>query len=555
MKISHRRAVLGLLLAAGSAVTVTVSAQPSVSIDFAGASIPSSSTNPADVVRTSTGTISDAPGYQFAFNPIVRGTGFLGAILIPNPIPLGDVLNIFIPGQQRILYGAMRNPPATSPVQLDREVVSGTFSGFDINLTFLQTIRADHKGEAGIRNIQKPFGLGIAVDSGGATFTTWTPPAPRQSEWHFDGDLMSVKESGLAPAAGPGQIRYLDDSRFGPILGGPGELTSYPSPPTPQNVTQAQSSFGTTTSFGIPGPGGEEDTVYKTSPPRNLSDPTNPAKSRGIGLALWPNTRDYWPEDRNGQWTMIWDLYIPASSWTSTNVAPLIEDNHNNDGEADSFIRNVAGQAKFGYQIDQGPELTVAQIQPGQWFRLALSSDGYRSKQGRVFVNGVYVGTTGGDWVYASTKSTDPRYGDVSSTNPQGTTVPAGTWTSWGRFPSPWAQSPTSAMAPMASTICLFADLMGRGESVYIANFLYSDEAMSDAQITALGGPSARGIAYLKTPACVVDLNMDGLVDFADYLEFLNLYDAQDPRVDFNMDGLVDFGDYLEFLNLFDAGC
>jgi len=51
------------------------------------------------------------------------------------------------------------------------------------------------------------------------------------------------------------------------------------------------------------------------------------------------------------------------------------------------------------------------------------------------------------------------------------------------------------------------------------------------------------------------DLNGDGLLDFADYLEFLNLYDAQDLRADFNGDGLVDFADYLEFLNLYEAGC
>ncbi len=54
---------------------------------------------------------------------------------------------------------------------------------------------------------------------------------------------------------------------------------------------------------------------------------------------------------------------------------------------------------------------------------------------------------------------------------------------------------------------------------------------------------------------CVADLNRDGVVDFGDYLEFLNLFDATDPRVDLNHDGVVDFGDYLEFLNLFDAGC
>ncbi|MCC6677831.1 MAG: hypothetical protein IT436_11855 [Phycisphaerales bacterium] len=51
------------------------------------------------------------------------------------------------------------------------------------------------------------------------------------------------------------------------------------------------------------------------------------------------------------------------------------------------------------------------------------------------------------------------------------------------------------------------------------------------------------------------DLNADLIIDFGDYLEFLNLFDAQDPRVDYNGDGFVDFGDYLEFLNLFDRTC
>lgn len=54
---------------------------------------------------------------------------------------------------------------------------------------------------------------------------------------------------------------------------------------------------------------------------------------------------------------------------------------------------------------------------------------------------------------------------------------------------------------------------------------------------------------------CPADLTGDGLVDFSDYLEFLNLYEAEDPRADYNRDGIVDFLDYLEFLNYYDAGC
>ncbi|MCC6678108.1 MAG: EF-hand domain-containing protein [Phycisphaerales bacterium] len=66
-------------------------------------------------------------------------------------------------------------------------------------------------------------------------------------------------------------------------------------------------------------------------------------------------------------------------------------------------------------------------------------------------------------------------------------------------------------------------------------------------------------VMYLATEVKVGyvpgDMNGDGLLDFADYLEFLNLFDGQDPRADLNGDGLVDFSDYLEFLNLYDAGC
>ncbi|MCC6677764.1 MAG: hypothetical protein IT436_11515 [Phycisphaerales bacterium] len=100
------------------------------------------------------------------------------------------------------------------------------------------------------------------------------------------------------------------------------------------------------------------------------------------------------------------------------------------------------------------------------------------------------------------------------------TPVPYATWG--------WAQSPTGTSGTF---------WWMRGAHMYFS--------LGDNRALVLGG----------TVACVVDLNQDGLVDFADYLEFLNRYDTQDPSVDFNQDGLVDFADYLEFLNLYDAGC
>ena len=55
-----------------------------------------------------------------------------------------------------------------------------------------QELLADGRGRASILNISRPSGLGIAIDSGGATFSTWTPPAPVLSEWQFEGNLQSV---------------------------------------------------------------------------------------------------------------------------------------------------------------------------------------------------------------------------------------------------------------------------------------------------------------------------------------------------------------------------
>jgi hypothetical protein len=538
-------------------VVALAAAQPSVSIDLAGVSVPSLSTNPADVVRTSgTATVSAAPGYLYSFNPVVRGTGLLGGIVIPNPTPLGDVLNSFVPGQYRVVTGAMRNPPGTRPCRVFQNAVGGTFSGLAINLTLALEVLDTGVGQAGVRNISKPSGLGLSIVSGAGVITAWTPPPPVHTEWHFEGDLQSVRETFEAPESGPSRLRYLDDPAFGPIRGGPGQETQLPSPPTPTGVTQAQSMFGFASSFGIPLPGDEDDIVYRTSPTRNLADPTNRAKSRGLGLALWPNTRDAWPDDKLSQWTLVWDLFIPTSAWASEFPVALIEDNHNNDAAADCLIRQSGGAGSMGHSVQPGEYVVSPRLAPGRWMRLAIVSDGYRLGQSRLFVDGTFIGTTGGDWVYNSTKSTDPRYGDVSTAQPVGTPVAPTTWASWGSFPSPWAVAPVSSnAAPMASTLCLFADLQGRGESVYVANMLFADEAMTDAQIAALGATSARGMMFFR-PAyrCIADFNADGGVDGGDIEAFFQVWQTGEQFADVNRDGGVDGLDIQIFFIEWETG-
>ncbi|MBM4109208.1 MAG: EF-hand domain-containing protein [Phycisphaerae bacterium] len=51
------------------------------------------------------------------------------------------------------------------------------------------------------------------------------------------------------------------------------------------------------------------------------------------------------------------------------------------------------------------------------------------------------------------------------------------------------------------------------------------------------------------------DWNEDGVIDFNDFLAFLNDFNNLDDCADLNGDGVVDFNDFLEFLNLYNAGC
>lgn len=556
-----------LLATAGTAL-----GQTSVTVDCTSASISSSGSTSPDLVRTSTGTISPAPGYTFVFNPMVHGTGLTGLIAIGiTPRPLGDVLNGFFVGGQRTLRGAVRNPSGTIPVILDSETLAGTFSGLTLSLTFKQEILADGRGRTGIYNITKPSGLGIFIDSGGAVFNTWTPPAPVVSEWQFEGDLSSVKQTGAEPLSGPGRIRYLDDAAFGAILGGVGAEETLPNPATPTGVTQSQSAFGTIASFALPpigsGPASTDDGVYRTSPPRNAGAPADTAKSRGLGLALWPNTRDFWPDDRIGQWTLVADLLIPQASWDAAQnaaggagavVVPILEDSQNNNSAADVFIYvTQTGQAKVGHSVLPAAAVTATAIQPNQWFRLAISVDHYTKQQSRIFVNGAFVGTSGSDWIYNACKSSDPRWGDVSSTNVNGTAIDSTTWNSWGQFPSPWAKQAASPNAPTASTASLFADITGQGQTCYVANLMHTDEAMTDAQVLALGGPGGRGIVYLRPlppPACTADFDNSGAVSVNDLFAFLASWFAQNggspgsPSADFDNSGTVSVNDLFAFL-------
>jgi hypothetical protein len=504
--------------------------------------------------------IVPADGYAYVLDGIVSTSGLLGAA-IPSGSTLAEALDAISPGGSRVLTGYSRNFGGGLPDPINQvflQKYAGEFSGIEMGLTLAVSITDTGVGRFEIKDIDIPLGLiagSLEVTSGTAAITTWVPSTPQLTEWHFDGDFTPA--TGSAAAA----LRYLDDPAFGTILGGINDPET-PDPTTPTGVTEAQSSLTTTDALGIVGPGGENATVFVTSPARNLTTGLDKDR-RGLGLALAPTIRPDYPGGFFGQWTFVWDIYIPASSWYAdfpANTVPrefpvaLIEDNFSNDNSADVFIRNAPGVGPtIGYNPDDFSGYLPIAIAEDTWYRLAIAGDFFTSGTSTVYINGSPVGTIEADWLYCGHDPNTPAYGDGEPVDPAD-------WAAWGQFPNPWARSTgtfpgSTAPTGMASTVCLFSDLRGgRSEPVYIANFLFVDTVLTDADLADFGSPSADGIALTTSP-CLADFNADGVLDFFDVSAFLNAWSAGDPAADFNADGLFDFFDVQAFLALFAAGC
>ncbi len=89
----------------------------------------------------------------------------------------------------------------------------------------------------------------------------------------------------------------------------------------------------------------------------------------------------------------------------------------------------------------------------------------------------------------------------------------------------------------------------------------FDDPTGSAPQYPNSRDESYRAILYLTAdpagiaPPCAADFNGDGVVDFFDYLDFVDAFSANDPSADFNGDTVIDFFDYLDFVDAFSVGC
>ncbi|MCA9298282.1 MAG: PQQ-dependent sugar dehydrogenase, partial [Phycisphaerales bacterium] len=70
-----------------------------------------------------------------------------------------------------------------------------------------------------------------------------------------------------------------------------------------------------------------------------------------------------------------------------------------------------------------------------------------------------------------------------------------------------------------------------------------------------LGPFGTNGNVYRIVPACPVDFAPDRELNIFDVIEFLGLFDAQDPLADFNGDTVFDIFDVTAFLEAFAIGC
>lgn len=88
------------------------------------------------------------------------------------------------------------------------------------------------------------------------------------------------------------------------------------------------------------------------------------------------------------------------------------------------------------------------------------------------------------------------------------------------------------------------------------------DEKPRTADIPAIadypGEPNPtvdRGCYERSMPTCLADTTHDGIVDLADFFQFFNDFDQNQPGADLDFSGEIDLSDFFTFFNAFDQNC
>jgi photosystem II stability/assembly factor-like uncharacterized protein len=167
---------------------------------------------------------------------------------------------------------------------------------------------------------------------------------------------------------------------------------------------------------------------------------------------------------------------------------------------------------------------------------------------------------------------TNPQVAYIASTGTSGrrvarTTDGGATWVSMtGSLPAgveglalevDWARTTPHLYLGSGAGLYLSVDLGANWikNGPDLPNVNIGDVRIDTTARTVTLGTYGRGTWRSNLPRCSADITNDGLVDFADFLEFFNAFDVAGPDADVNGSGEVDFADFLDFFNGFDIGC
>ena len=249
----------------------------------------------------------------------------------------------------------------------------------------------------------------------------------------FTNDWVFVVKPLAQPPAITGQWDF-DQSDLRATLGLPLEYFDGPA-----GTTQAQTQFGTTTSFGLPDINGIPANVLRFPG----------ATSQQIGYTLRHGAVPNGEGSKVNQWTLIMDILIPHSDgqqWFSF----IQTDDLANGGDGDLFANFSGESAGIGIGGSYGGANSIV---ASAWHRVAFAVDmSGPSPVITKFIDGV-------------------KHSDQSRTAPQ--------------------LDARHALHPFA---ILFADDDGESQPAFVNSIQFRNYKMGDVELAKLGGPSADGI-------------------------------------------------------------
>ncbi len=88
-----------------------------------------------------------------------------------------------------------------------------------------------------------------------------------------------------------------------------------------------------------------------------------------------------------------------------------------------------------------------------------------------------------------------------------------------------------------------------------LSNFTGVAQVFRCVATNACGRAESSEVTLTFNEPCPSDFNHDSVVDFFDYLDFVQSFSNSLFEADFNFDGEIDFFDYLDFVQAFSSGC